>query len=326
MVKFALLIGLNYNDDKEYQLKSSYNDVLLMKKYLETGEEFLSSKIFIMTDEDDKKNTDFYASFFNIVKKIKELIAISTSNDVLFIYFTGHGTQIKDKNSDEKDKKDEVFLPANHKNNLISDDLIKSLLKDTKAYTTLVFDTCNSGTMADLKYNYTLTPYLLTTKLDKDDLDSKNVISISSSNDDQDSFSAPLHSGNGIIKYYSNFTYHFVKHLASKKQTIKEHINTLKNNHILKKTNFSFSNNKLSESFFLEKYDNSQKELMEITKNNMNSTNKNDRINQLVKMNKKLKRQLKNKSNIIERYKSALQLRNVPTLNLFSNLLYDIKE
>ena len=44
MVKFALLIGLNYNDDQEYQLKSSYNDVLLMKKYLETGEEFLSSK------------------------------------------------------------------------------------------------------------------------------------------------------------------------------------------------------------------------------------------------------------------------------------------
>ena len=65
---------------------------------------------------------------------------------------------------------------------------------------------------------------------------------------------------------------------------------------------------------------------MEITKNNMNSTNKHDRINQLVKMKKKLKRQLKNKSNIIERYKSALQLRNVPTLNLFSNLLYDIKE
>ena len=65
---------------------------------------------------------------------------------------------------------------------------------------------------------------------------------------------------------------------------------------------------------------------MEITKNNMNSTNQHDRVNQLVKMNKKLQRQLKNKNNIIERYKSALQLRNVPTLNLFSNLLYDIKE
>ena len=65
---------------------------------------------------------------------------------------------------------------------------------------------------------------------------------------------------------------------------------------------------------------------MEITKNNLNSTNEHDRLNQLIKMNKKLKRQLKNKNNIIQRYKSALQLRNVPTLNSFTNLLYDIKE
>ncbi len=65
---------------------------------------------------------------------------------------------------------------------------------------------------------------------------------------------------------------------------------------------------------------------MEITKKNMNSNNQLDRASQLVKMNKKLKRKLKNKNNIIERYKSALQMRNIPTLNMFSNILYDIDE
>ena len=325
MVKFALLIGLNYIDDEKYKLNSSYNDILLIKKYLETGEDFDSSKIFVITDEDEKKNTDFYGTFFNIVKKIKELIAIATSNDVLFIYFTGHGTQIKDNNNDEIDGKDEVFIPVNHKNNLISDDLIKDLLKDTKAQTTLLFDTCNSGTMSDLKYNYSLTPHILTTKLNKDILDSKNIITISSCNDDQESFSGPLHSGNGIIKYYSIFTYNFVKHLASKKQTIQEHMNDFKEDIKLSNTNLSFSNNKLIDTFFLEREDNTKKELMNITKNNMNANSDYDRMNQLVKINKKLKRHLKNKNNIIDRYKSALQLRNVSTMNTFSNLLYDIK-
>ena len=326
MVKFALLIGLNYPDDEKYKLKSSYNDVLLVKKYLEDGEEFDSNKIFIITDEEEKKNTDFYGTFFNIIKKMKELIAIATSNDVLFIYFTGHGCQIKDNNDDEIDGKDEVFIPVNHKNNLISDDLIKELLKSTKAQTTLLFDTCNSGTMSDLKFNFSLTPYVRTTKLDNDILDSKKIINISSSNDNQDSFSGPLHSGNGVIKYYSIFTYHFIKHLASKKQTIKEHMVDLKKNTKLSNTNFSFSDVKLIESFFLERHDNTKKELMEITKKNMASNSDYDRMNQLVKINKKLRRIIKNKNNVIERYKTALQLRNVPTLNMFSNILYDIKE
>lgn len=326
MVKFALLIGLNYNEDEKYKLNSSYNDILLMKKYLETGEEFDPNKIFVITDEEEKKNTDFYGTFFNIVKKIKELIALATSNDIVFIYFTGHGTQIKDYDNDEIDGKDEVFVPVNHKNNLISDDLIKELLKKTKAYTTILFDTCNSGTMADLKYNYTLKPAVLTTNLEKSDLDNKNIVSISSCNDDDKSFSAPLHSGNGIIKYYSKFTYYLVKHLASNKKTIVEHMNAFKNDINLSRANISMTDNKLSESFFLEKKDNSKKELMEITKKNMKSNNHIDNMNHLIKVNKKLRRKLANKNSIIERYKSALQLRNVSTLNVFSNILYDIEK
>lgn len=327
MVKFALLIGLNYNNDKEYQLKSSYNDILLMKKYLESGEEFDPNKIFVITDEQEKKNTDFYGTFFNIVKKIKEILAIATSNDIVFIYFTGHGTQIKDINNEEIDGKDEVFIPVNHKNNLISDDLVKELLKNTKAYTTLIFDTCNSGTMADLKYNYTLKPNVLTTNLEPSLLDVKNIICISSCNDDKKSFAGPLQAGGGVVKHYSRFTYYLVKHLASSKKTITEHMNDFKKDINLSPANISVSNINLTESFFLEKKDNSKKELMDITKNNMNSSNNQlDRVNQLVKMNKKLKKRLKNKNNIIERYKSALQLRNVSTLNMFSNILYDIEE
>lgn len=326
MVKFALLIGLNYTNDNEYQLKSSYNDILLMKKYLETGEEFDPNKIFVITDEEEKKNTDFYGTFFNIVKKIKEIFLVATSNDIVFIYFTGHGTQIKDKNDDEIDGKDEVFIPVNHKNNLISDDLIKELLKNTKAYTTLLFDTCNSGTMTDLKFNYSLKPHVLTNNLEPSLLDNKNIVSISSCNDDKKSFSGPLPAGGGVIKYYSKFTYYLIKHLASNKKTILEHMNDFKQDINLSPANISLSNNKLSESFFLEKKDNSKKELMEITKKNMNSNNQLDRASQLVKMNKKLKRKLKNKNNIIERYKSALQMRNIPTLNMFSNILYDIDE
>ena len=85
---------------------------------------------------------------------------------------------------------------------------------------------------------------------------------IKSCNDDKKSFSGPLPAGGGVIKYYSKFTYYLIKHLASNKKTILEHMNDFKQDINLSPANISLSNNKLSESFFLEKKDNSKKELI----------------------------------------------------------------
>ena len=51
MVKYALLIGINYTNDETYELKGSYNDVLLMQKHLIEHENFVQDNILILTDK-----------------------------------------------------------------------------------------------------------------------------------------------------------------------------------------------------------------------------------------------------------------------------------
>ena len=70
--------------------------------------------------------------------------------DAFIFYFAGHGIQYKDKNSDEKDGKDESILAAD--GHPILDDelflLISRLNRGKEA--SFVFDCCHSGSMLDL--------------------------------------------------------------------------------------------------------------------------------------------------------------------------------
>ena len=78
MVKYALLIGINYTNDETYKLKGSYNDVLLMQKHLIEHENFEQDNILILTDKVGH-NTQLTATYDSIVKRIKEM------RDVCFI-------------------------------------------------------------------------------------------------------------------------------------------------------------------------------------------------------------------------------------------------
>ena len=82
--------------------------------------------IMILSDSPEYKQA---ASFFNIVKHIKLLAEELTSEDFLFMYFSGHGSSIPDINRDEKDKRDEVFLPQDWQISYISDDLFVCKLR-----------------------------------------------------------------------------------------------------------------------------------------------------------------------------------------------------
>ena len=73
--------------------------------------------------------------------------------------FSGHGSQVYDRNRDEKDGKDECILPSDFKRiGVITDDRFQQLLnmfwEGTKVVCILVFDCCHSGTIRDLTYKY----------------------------------------------------------------------------------------------------------------------------------------------------------------------------
>ncbi len=145
MSKKAVIIGINYKDT-ENALNGCINDAKNYKEHLKNFE------IKLMTDESEIKPTKR-----NIEDSIKWLVENNKFGDCLFFIYSGHGSQIKDKNNDESDGKDEVIIPIDiDKNGFISDDylfenMVSKIVKGCNL--TVITDCCHSGTMIDLKYN-----------------------------------------------------------------------------------------------------------------------------------------------------------------------------
>ena len=140
--KKALLIGINYKGTAN-ELYGCVNDVNSIKKYLEP-------KGFSI-----QTLTDTSATRANILDSFKQLLVNAKAGDQLFLSYSGHGTFIRDQNGDEKDGYDESLVTADM--NVITDDELKTLLnQNLKKDVTLfaMFDSCHSGTILDLKYQY----------------------------------------------------------------------------------------------------------------------------------------------------------------------------
>ena len=148
LIKKALLIGINYTNDKDNELYGCINDVKNIKnRLLKNG--FLSKDIIELTDFTNIKPTKS-----NIVNELKKMINNAEKGDVLVFSFSGHGFNIKDYNKDEIDGYDECIYTID--DHYITDDTLKQIILPLKKGVTLfsVIDSCHSGTVLDLKYSY----------------------------------------------------------------------------------------------------------------------------------------------------------------------------
>lgn len=144
--KKALLVGINYNGTK-YQLYGCINDVNSVKERIETQG---FNNITTITDLTTMKPTRD-----NILSEFKKLLANSQAGDLLFFLYSGHGSYVLDKNNDEKDRYDELIVSSDLKG--ILDDEFKTIIQENlKQDVTLfaMFDSCFSGTVLDLRYQY----------------------------------------------------------------------------------------------------------------------------------------------------------------------------
>lgn len=152
MVKRALLIGINYNGTAE-QLRGCINDVNNINNILVSNCGYKSEDIRILTDESQIKPTRQ-----NIESNIRWLVSNLMKGDTLVFYFSGHGSQLTDRTSDESDKKDEVIIPLDYQTaGVITDDwLFQNMCRVIPQDVTLwgFMDCCHSGTSLDLKFNY----------------------------------------------------------------------------------------------------------------------------------------------------------------------------
>ena len=76
-----------------------------------------------------------------------------------------------------------------------------------------MIDACNSGSICDLKYKYNIKEKVFSENIyDTEDqllMDSSNIVSLSSCEDDEESYEKKYEIAENIYKYHSSFTYNF---------------------------------------------------------------------------------------------------------------------
>lgn len=140
--KRALLVGIDkYSSPGINFLSGCVNDVKDMRQLLiEKG--FEPDKIRILTD--------YRATYGAILKRLNWLVQNTRPGDESVFYFSGHGTQIRDRNHDELDDfLDECLVCTDHDwDRPLTDDIIADELSKVSedAHMAVIFDSCHSGT------------------------------------------------------------------------------------------------------------------------------------------------------------------------------------
>jgi hypothetical protein len=153
--KKALLIGNDYNND--FGGAASHNVTIVTNRLKKVG--FDDGNIIkILTKSKDDSYTP---STENIKREFINLLTNSQDGDLLFFYFSGHGSYVADKNNDELTENDQCILDKNYNGDNLIDDWFRTQIDSHLVYgATLVclFECCHSGTMLDLKYNHITYP------------------------------------------------------------------------------------------------------------------------------------------------------------------------
>lgn len=151
----GFLFGLNYTADATARLSGCINDVQNMALYLQTE---LAIPCQLFTDEPGSPNAQ-HTTAMGMLTKLYEIAMLSYREDLDFvwIHYSGHGTSVLDRNSDERDGRDEALVPSDFRTvGVIPDDYVCQLFTyfNPKTRVVCVFDCCHSATIGDVKYSW----------------------------------------------------------------------------------------------------------------------------------------------------------------------------
>lgn len=152
--KYALVVGINYKGTN-FSLNGCINDANNIKNLLnEWG--------FETTLMTDNTGGNLYPTKNNILSQLQSHISKLENDDIFVIYYSGHGTRVNDSNGDEISGLDSCIVPINVNSvGYITDDTIRSELVKAVSGSNIfaAFDSCNSGSVCDLRYCYFDTSY-----------------------------------------------------------------------------------------------------------------------------------------------------------------------
>ena len=143
MAHRALLVGVNKYKLPGSDLQGCVNDVTNVRDIL--------LKFFSFTVEDIRLIVDERATKQGIVDRLAWLVEGAKAGDRLLFHFSGHGSQIRDRDGDElKDHMDEILCPhdMDWDGTFIVDDELKKVFSGIPKGVVLevVLDSCHSGT------------------------------------------------------------------------------------------------------------------------------------------------------------------------------------
>ncbi len=175
--QYALIIGIDrYEPASNYpgvhrqwsNLEGCVNDATCIRDYCRSNWQFPASHIITLLNEDATRDS--------ILHSLEELLEKAGKGDVVFIYYAGHGSQVKNSLSSEPDKKDETLVPADFWKEGVQDIRDKELsvylnrFLDKGVLLTVIFDSCHSGSAArgknDLLFGEENTRYMEEASLD----------------------------------------------------------------------------------------------------------------------------------------------------------------
>jgi len=142
--KRAVLVGINkYKPELNADLKGCVNDVEAMRDLL--------IKFFGFSAEDIRVLCDDRATKAAILERLSWLIGEAVPGDVLVFHYSGHGSQVRDRDGDElADNLDEILCPYDLDwDDPLTDDIIGAVFDKVPAGASLIMicDACHSGTM-----------------------------------------------------------------------------------------------------------------------------------------------------------------------------------
>jgi hypothetical protein len=126
-------------------LSGAVNDTAALRDLLVLLHGFEASDIVLLNDQAATRGA--------ILAAANRLASTAAKDDVVFIYFAGHGSQVRNSKSDEPDKLDESIVPADSRRgapDLRDKELrrIFNAILDRGAHLTVMIDACHSGSGA----------------------------------------------------------------------------------------------------------------------------------------------------------------------------------
>jgi uncharacterized caspase-like protein/Tfp pilus assembly protein PilF len=142
--RYAVVIGISAYKNPNLRLRYAAEDARQVRNSLITFGRFKEDNVRLLTDDEATRE--------NIRKNIEGWLKrkIAKKDDLVLVYFSGHGTQIIDTDGDEIDGLDECLVPwdvdIDDNSSLISDDEFAYWIRNLQSERVLIiFDNCFSG-------------------------------------------------------------------------------------------------------------------------------------------------------------------------------------